>query len=259
MPEDTIAIDSEQLAILLDAVTDAAAPQEWEIIGAAATVVIALTAIVAARYTKRQIDAAREAIRRTEEAARKQIESAEKNLREIKNANEESAKFAKANFLLQLNNQFQSPPFIEARADFKTTRGKLEEKIQERDDYDKKTREELEAILAQSFSDHLYALRGHENQNERKKYGGMLNLCGFYENAAVLIKSKCIELDELTDLYGGAIVELHDCLRKHIEIEREKFESKGKPGYFANFTELAASVAPRLVELERKRQESQNK
>lgn len=253
MSKDTVAIDGEQLQLVLNTISETVGPHGWEIAGTLATLVIALTAIIAAGYAKHQIDAAKQTIHGAEQAAREQLKSAGQLLREIKNANEESAKFARANFLLQLNNVFQSETIIQARAEFKALRDMLEKEIKERQDYDKKTGKEIEDLRKQYFSDHLYKLRNHENDGEKKKYIGLLNLCGFYETAAVLIENKCIGLDELVNLYGGAVVELHEWMEKHIEIEKEKYEKRGKPGYFANFSELAHTVGPRLVELEAKR------
>lgn len=89
-------------------------------------------------------------------------------------------------------------------------------------------------LLSEQFSEQLSRLR----DEDLEKYTSIMLILGFFETVGVLVAKDYLELSDVSDLYGGAIIHVDHAFREHI---RQRAEH-APPGLYSNILALAASV-----------------
>ena len=150
-------------------------------------------------------------------------------LKEIKESDARRADQAKATFLFELDKMWESTEFAAARVAFETLRADVEQWAET----NHKHRDAVGRLQAmrEEFSVRLFQL---QKQN-LAEYARLMRLCGFFETAGMLIKSRYVREGDILELYGGALIRLGETFGAHLRNRAEELPK----GYMENFIRLA--------------------
>ena len=209
-------MDAEPLNTLLTAIEQVQIPVWILVVSAAANVVLAVVA-VRALYL---------AIHRTD-AASEQAQAAIK-------ANEDRARRARAATIFDFDRLWESLEFSDSRTAFHKLRREVVSFVNNNDKYKHLDESGKIDALREECSRRLYEMR----DADEARYLKIMKLPGFFETLGFLVERDSMQLDDILDLYGGALIQLHDVVGIHIS-SRSK-EDIGMPsGYFKYFQSLA--------------------
>ncbi len=166
------------------------AMQQFQAAALSATVVFAVTAIVAAMIARN-------------------------HWKELREANIAAVKQAKASFLLELDRRFEGEQMFKTREALLELRDTLTIKIsgthQLLDDQHRTEKLKIE------FHEELEKLR----TSSRPKYTTLMRFCGFFETVGLMVKLGYVGLEDMIELFKGPILAIDTCYRLHIS-ERQK-------------------------------------
>ena len=214
-------MDAESLNTLLTAIEQARAPAWILFVSAAANVVLAIVAVWALYV----------AIHRTG-AASEQARAAIK-------ANEDSARRARAAIIHDLDRLWESVEFSDPRTEFLKLRREIETFVNSKDDYKHFDESRKTDAFREEGSRCLHDMR----DADEARYLKILKLPGFFETIGLLVERDLMRLDDVLDLYGGAIIQLHDVVEMHVSARAG--ETGIPPGYFEHFRSLAEKAQER--------------
>lgn len=209
-------MDTEPLNTLLTAIEQVRTPAWILFVSAAANVVLAVIAVLALYL----------AIHRTG-AASEQAQAAIK-------ANEDRARRARAATIFDFDRLWESLEFNDSRTAFHKLRREVESFVNDNDEYKHLDESGKINALREECSRRLYEMR----DADEARYLKIMKLPGFFETIGFLVERDLMQLDDILDLYGGALIQLHDVTGIHIS-SRSKEDIGMSAGYFEHFRSLA--------------------
>ena len=198
-------------------------PSTWlSYIEVAAAVVLAVIAVWAFIYARRQFGTSQEQAK----AAKDQAIAAQ-----------ETVKQAKTAMIWEMDRGYESEFLATARRHLADLEKELEEEItKQKPEY--LAKEKQDAKYLEMFREES-AKRLHQMWEGRdEKYSAVLSLLGFFETVGVLVKREFIDAEIIHDLYGLAIELCENMTRLHLEGRQDQ---RGKV-YFENFIWLCDAI-----------------
>jgi len=160
-----------------------------------------------------------------------------RQLRALRAESDARTRIARADFLLQLDQMFESEAIAESRLAFSTLLKKVEAEVAAAHAQIAVGSRTFQTEVAKAMARELEALHSDKMEDYQK----IMKLCGFFETLGVVVARGYVSDEDATQLYGGAILRAHDATHLHIE----KRQQSMPPGYLANFLSLAAKLATR--------------
>jgi len=145
-----------------------------------------------------------------------------------------SVEVAKATFLLNLDQQWNSPEMIVSRQEFWTLREHIADVVATK--YGGLADGARQTKISELFADELQALR----KADLKQYLKIMRMCGFFETVGLVVDRGYVPMDDFKALYQGPIESIGTCFRLHIE-NRGK-ESGVPKGLFEHALSLCDQV-----------------
>ena len=222
-------MDQTTVNILVEAIREATEPHWTTYLSAWATLGLFVVALAALGYAAYHVETAKDA-----------NTLSIKHLEEIANANQDQYRIARAHFLFSLDAMFEGDRIGEARKEYNVLKAEISTAVSNDEACKHLTPDGITTEFRSRFSRRLYELK----EKEHGRYLSMINLCGFFETAGLLVESEMINMDHIFGLYGGAIVEVYDDFEDHLNKRRNDEESGDE--YFKYFRLLAAQARNRM-------------
>lgn len=153
---------------------------------------------------------------------------------EARTNNRENSLQAKASFLMTLDGRWDSQEMIEARHLFYHRKELVENLVAE--NHRRLDNEARKSRIQTEFNNQLQEMR--ENQTEQ--YTKLLRFCAFFETVGLMVKQGYVDIDEISSLFKGPILDIDRFFRPHIA---ERQQELGVPsGLFEHALNLVDSV-----------------
>lgn len=229
-------MEPEAIQTIVDAIIQSTKPDWTWYIYVLNNVVLALIAVLALVYARKQFGksseqaetakAQAEAAKATAEAAIAQAEAA----KEQAQAAIESIRHDKLTSLFGLDRGFQTEQLATAREHLHNLRKEIETDI--KNTHGHLTENAKLKAIREEFSVRLHNML----QNDEKKYLSILKVAEFFETVGLMVEREWVSLDDIVELYGGGILRLDDAFDVHFQKEAEDLSMP--EGYFEYFSSL---------------------